>query len=467
MRVLFPFSSRIRRMENIEFVQASLSPSQPLITPEFHWEIPRVNLYGSVLKTEKGYEAFYQCGNAVQVAYATSVDGYDWSKPMVNLADFSAPLHAVVQGNTSIEATAPPDLSARGEPTNLVAGYHMPSVIYDPETPEPYKLFAFGEEGYRIAHSKDGLHFEEYPDNPAIPVLTFHNPATEKTWVSDVSPCYKDDAGYVAMVKRYEIDDAGVTRRCVGRSTSEDFIHWTTPETLWMPGPEEDRIAKARGFEWADFYGLCPFRYGDGYLGYLWLFEIEKELPNGTNQGKIEVFLAQSADGVAWSRLSDCPFIPWDLNYGSAGGMVTTPGAPIFDQDEIKVYYSDNNYEHGMFERDYTKEVDQPTWVIRCASIPKERLVGAHARQGVIQLVPQDITGKNIRINLNTSGQGADSGFIDIFWEDEAVGVVGSHRVTGDETDHLIQPDFDGEVSIRIQLNHATLYALELVERGY
>ncbi len=203
------------------------------------------------------------------------------------------------------------------------------------------------------------------------------------------------------MTKTYIVDEHQRTRRCIGKSVSDDFKLWSEPETLWTPGEGEDRITLARGFQWADFYGLCPFPHGDGYLGYLWLFEIEKELPNGTNQGKIEVFLAASEEGRLCRRLSAQAFIPWDLNFGDHGGMVTTSGSPIIEDDEIKIYYSDSNYQHGAYEKDFTQKLEDPSWVIRCARLPKEHLVGAYSAQGRIELELVSLQGKALRLNAD------------------------------------------------------------------
>jgi hypothetical protein len=124
----------------------------------------------------------------------------------------------------------------------------------------------------------------------------------------------------------------------VGYSESDDFIHWSAPETIWAPGAPEDRLARKRGFQWADFYGLCGFNYGDGYLGLLWRFFIDYELERGTHEGKIEVFLAGSPDGKNWRRLSDEALIPLSPN-GWDSGMITTAGQPIFLRNSIRLYY--------------------------------------------------------------------------------------------------------------------------------
>ncbi|ARU55350.1 hypothetical protein OLMES_1268 [Oleiphilus messinensis] len=400
---------------------------------------------------------FYQCGDAVKVGYARSDDGLNWERPLFNATDFSAHVHEIIQGNDTVCVDTPPEVGEGETLTNLVAGFHMPSVMYDPDSPLPYKMFAFGEGGYHSLASERGQRFRATGENPVIPMLAFKNEFTGKTWVSDVAPCYKDRHGYTAMIKTYEVDVEERTRRCVGRAVSEDLNSWSEVETVWIPGPAEDEIARARGFSWADFYGLCPFPYGEGYLGMLWLFEIDREFKSGTNLGKMEVFLAYSPDGKQWRRLSDEPFIPWDLNFGEQGGMVTTASTPIFEDNEIKLYYSDSNYVHGCYEEDYTGSVVDPAWVTRCARIPKERLVGATSTSGRLVLKPSAAPEGRLRLNIDSRGGVAEISI------SEAGDSVASFRVENqDESDLWLTVPFGEVLELSITLKNATLYALEL-----
>lgn len=464
MLILFPHSQFVLSTAGITYIQAEIKPSPPIVEPEFPWEVPRINLYGSVIKSACGYEMFYQCGNAMTVAYAHSNNGIDWQKPLINETNFSLASDEIVlspdigkSGKDKLPENAS-EASANIEMTNVVAGYHMPSVLYLPDSTMPYKMFAFGRDGYTTLESSDGKGFTKLQTQPSIALNTYYNEHTEKTWCSDVGPCFYDKDKFVAMAKTYIIDDHQRTRRCVGRSESDDFEHWSELKTVWEPGKEDDEVAQSRGYQWADFYGLCPFPYGDGYLGYLWLFEIEEELPRGTNLGKIEVFLASSADGENWQRLSDVPFIPWDLNFGEEGGMVTTPSAPIFDEDEIKVYYSDSNYEHGFAEKDFTKDISEPLWLVRCAQISKERLVGAYADKGSLRIGPLSLNKKVLRLNADCS-----QGTLTIVYLKDG-NVLGQHEVSAlDDVNIYIEPLDSQATELEIRLSCVSLFALEVI----
>lgn len=457
MRIVFPSDHHVINQMGISYRPATLKPSEPVLLPDRPWEGPRVNLYGSVYKTNRGYEMFYQCGNAVRIGYALSPDGLVWEKPMLNVADFSPKAPQVILANNEIDPANPPTLGQGQQLTNLVAAYHMPSVIYEPDSDAPYKMFVFGQAGYHVLRSKTGYRFEEYPESPTIPFMVYDNRHTGKKWCSDVGPCFKDRVGYTAMVKTYHVDAQGRTRRCVGRSHSPDFRHWSPVETVWVPGEEDDAVARTRGLEWADFYGLCPFFHGEGYLAYLWLFEIDHELPHGTHQGKMEAFLAYSADGINWRRLGDTAFIPWDLNFGEEGGMITTASAPIFDEDEIKIYYSDSNYDHGMFEKDFKKKVQKPQFVIRCAQLPRERLVAAVADDlGTLELRDTYLKPGHLRLNV-----ACKKGWIQLDYLNDG-DVMATQQVKAiDATDHWLDLPVSGQVSLRITLYRASLYALE------
>lgn len=456
MIILFPTHKSMSSSHNVVTKIAKVPASEPILRPEYPWESIRNYLYGSVIKTEKHYEMFYQT-RGMTICMATSKDGLNWEKPLINVADFSKNDHGVLQANNLAPTMQPPALGEGEAMTNIVAKLHMPSVIYTPDATPPYQLFAFGEQGYHRQVSDNGYHFLPEEPEKIIDMLIFENPQTRKKWVSDVSPCFRDHTGYTAMVKTYEIDAEGRTRRCVGRSTSEDFTHWSHPKTVWVPGDLEDRIAQARGLNWADFYGLCPFPYGDGYLGFLWLFEIEHELPNGTHLGKMEVFLAASPDGIEWKRLSDTPLIPWDLNFGQSGGMVTTASAPIFDDDDIKLYYSDSNFEHGQGEKDFKKKLVDPQWVIRCASLPKERLVGIAADQGYLTLSPQLPSIKKLRLNVDCI-----DGAVTLEYLVEGKSIGRDVIQNKDSTDIWITPKALVFDDLKISLTNATIYALEL-----
>jgi len=323
-----------------------------VLQPEHPWEGRHVYLYGSVLKLGDKYRMYYQAfvkGFGFFVCLAESEDGISWRKPL--LKPLSARMgedHPTVSvGEEGIPFHR--RLSPVEGMSNVVSTYHIPSVIPGTRGLKPYMLFGYTERGYCASFSDDGVNFEEHPSNPVIPLMRFPNRRTRKVWFSDVAPAFFDERKRVfrAMVKTYKVDRQGRTRRCVGMSTSRDFVRWSRPHTIWVPSEEHDEIARGRGFSWADFYGLCPFHLEGRYLGFLWLFLIDHELPRGTHVGKIEVYLAESPDCIRWRLVSHEPIIPsgdWH------SGIVTTANQPLLVGGKLRVYFGGSNQLHGLWE---------------------------------------------------------------------------------------------------------------------
>ncbi len=390
LKILFPDTSNVAYMEGIEFKQGEiLKRKKPVIVPEYPWEETHTYLYGSVIKKGPLYRMWYQSyvdGLGFFVNYARSMDGLTWKKPLMKRYCFKGPeLYPTVALDGEIKNFYLKKAEKDSCMTNIVSSYHIPSVIYDPDDKDTrYKMFGYTDAGYCTAFSRDGMNFREYEYNPVLPVMRFPNSQTNKTWFSDVAPAFKDTLTnrFIAFVKTYTIDSEGRTRRCVGISESDDFRKWSKPETIWSPGAEEDRLATAKGFKLADFYGLCGFNYGKTYLGFLWLFYIEYEIRKGTHEGKIEVYLAHSSDGKKWKRFSDIPLIPLSA-HGWDTDIICTANAPVFDNDRTLIYYSGANFGHGI-GHDETGILEQGKHSVKIgvASMRKDGFVYASSSQG-------------------------------------------------------------------------------------
>jgi hypothetical protein len=463
IKIVFPSQKYIRNLKDIDIKQGEFEYSDPLVVPQKHYEGHRTHVYGSILKLDDVYKMYYQCGNALRVGLAESKDGGNtWQKPITSKAKFDGQ-STVIQAVDTIDDYIVPELSNKsdkdGEETNLVSTLHMPSVVYDKNSTYPYKMFGYGEGGYRVEFSKDGINFEDYENNPVMKLLEYPNEESKKTWYSDVSPVFKDyhQKKYVAMTKTYEIDKDGLTRRCVGYSESTDFKNWSEVKTVWQPDDSDDKLAKEKGFNWADFYGLCAFNYADYYMGLLWMFNIEKELPQGTHVGKMEVYLAYSEDGKNWSKLFDEALIPYDF-HGKDGGMITTSNMPVFERDKIRVHYSDSNFLHGFREKEFDLEYEHPTFVTREATFRRDGFVYAYSNDGEITTKPIDVTHKQIYINADSTG-----GEIRVHLM-QAGKLQQSFNLSDIDTlGYRLQTTAQGEVEFVIVLKNAKFYSLDIV----
>ncbi len=458
MKILFPFSRHIAALERIEFKQgAAVKHGAPVLLPDRPWESVLAYLYGSVIKTTI-YRMWYQAGG-VYVACARSPDGITWEKPELNV--FSA---AALRAAPTVDTPDGGEACASGArpvslQSNVVSDLHMPSLVYEPgDRRRPFKLFGFTGRGYCAAFSTDGIRFEPAAENPLLPLLKFPAKNNRKTWYSDVAPVFKDARinKYVGHIKTYESDGEDRIRRCVGYSESEDFVRWTEPATIWVPGADEDRLAQERGFHWADFYGLCAFNYGDGYLGLLWIFYIDHELEHGTHRGRIEVFLAASDDGKSWRRLSDTPLIPlgaesWD------SGMITTATQPLFLDDEIRVYYGGANFDHAAGEKDNPYDEEKHRFSIGFTRLRKDGFVYATSSEGTLTTRALELRAGRIKVNADCRG-----GRI-------AVAVLRSDGPAEtftladvDAVEQIFRTSIKGNAGLQVNIQNARLYSIEI-----
>jgi hypothetical protein len=460
MKILFPDTSLLASMRGVELKQgAVLHHGEPVLVPDRAWEGILAYLYGSVSKRGRLYRMWYQ-GQGVHVCYARSRDGVRWEKPLVGHSEGAPPAPATTVLMRDGEAIPTAVGAVPRARSNVLIDYHMPSVVADPrDRKAPYRLFGYTDAGYAVAFSRDGVRFRESKRNPIIPLMRFPDRAKKKTWFSDVAPVFYDarKKRFVAHVKTYETDREGRIRRSVGYSESRDFVRWKKPATIWTPGDADDRLARKKGFQWADFYGLCGFNYGAIYLGLSWMFFIDYEIERGTHEGKIEVYLASSPDGKSWKRFSDEPLLP----LGGAGwdsGMVTTAGAPLFEQDRISLYYGGANFTHGVGEEE-NKPYDEARhrFSIGLATLRKDGFVYAAARQGHFMTKP--LPSKTGRIKINAD---ARRGRIVVeAAENKKPG--GRFELAGaDVLDHAIRTGAQGRVRLKVTLENAELYSLEI-----
>jgi hypothetical protein len=389
----------------------------PVLSPTLPCEGVSCYVYGSVIRRGGWYRIWHQAvipnfGDAV--CHSISRDGIEWRRPLFGGASELKDHRARHGRAPTVDSLSFPEALAaapklfRGR-NNIAACLHNPVVI-PPDEGDPYpglyKIFGFTGQGYVAGFSKDGRKFRYAPENPVIPLTWRLNPNTGKRWANDVGIPFWDGANkrYVGLIKTYEIDKEGRTRRCIGYAESPDLLRWTPVETVWTPGEAEDAIAASKGFHWADLYGLPAFPYGDGYLGFLWLFMIDYELPKGTHVGKIEVYLAWSRDGRRWERVSDEPLLPNRPDGEWMCGTIHTASRPVRESDHEKIYFGASSSLHGGWEVGLRPLGNHPT-AIGVASLPKNGFCRVWAEDGEF-IVPLGAAGEARRVSITFSREG-------------------------------------------------------------
>jgi hypothetical protein len=329
----------------------------PIIQADKPWEGKAIQLYGSVLPGFKmWYSSYNYDGNpSSQVLYAVSLDGLHWAKPGV--------------GGSSSNA--------------LFGGQNaaMVSVLrtqFDPA--RPYKLVAYQNGGFNGHWTFDGMQTFPYPENPL-----FANG-------SDVAQFYWDPyTGQYGGTTKESAPLRGDTRRVVRFIRSDDLIGWDPVGEVLAPDIIDDQIYPGL---YPNFYGLPVFAIGEQYLGLLWVLKARE--PSGLT-GKISIQLVSSHDGVSWTREEGNR--PAILDVGPPGawddGQLYTATQPLRVEDELWLYYSGCNMEHGASLRDTVCSIG-------LAKAPYHRLASLSG-SGTILTEPLDPSGPALRLNYDGS----------------------------------------------------------------
>jgi hypothetical protein len=188
-----------------------------------------------------------------------------------------------------------------------------------------------------------------------------------------------------------------------------------------------------------------------------WLFYIDYEIERGTHEEKIEVLLASSRDGKSWKRFSDSPFIPlspsgWDT------GMITTASQPLFEKDKILLYYGGANFSHGVGEEGNAYDEKSHRFNIGLATLRRDGFVYASSPKGNFATEPLDSKKGQIKVNADcTRGKI----LIDVT---DANRKAGSFELAGiDVLDHTLRTSLRGKIVLKVSIENAKLYSLEVL----
>ncbi|MDO8674285.1 MAG: hypothetical protein Q7O66_22990, partial [Dehalococcoidia bacterium] len=288
------------------------------------------------------YRMWYNIGfNAIEpafcYAYAESVDGLKWTRPNLGLVE--------VQGSKN---------------NNLIDAPfdHAALVFVDdgPNCPDPsrrYKM-AFTGDGLWVAFSPDGYHFKEYPENPVIEMHANNVPIGQPGYENNIGDiadgcwdplkneylvgCKVEKTGFPGRARRHFEG----YRRCVGMTTSRDFIHWYKPRLLFTPDP-------ANGME--EFYGFKPMVRGNLYIGFMRVLRDDLAADDvGMLDGIGWTELISSRDGLKWTRYQE-KFLDRDLARGKWDHAMAWFADCITVGDKDYIYYGGYSAGHKTGDR--------------------------------------------------------------------------------------------------------------------
>jgi len=132
----------------------------------------------------------------------------------------------------------------------------------------------------------------------------------------------------------YPHDPARMNKRRIYVAESSDLVHWTRPQCILSPDPQEDNLDEA-------FYGMCETKLGEIYVGFV---NTLQQVDNTMN-----VRLAYSRDGWRWYFLNQRR--PWlSTNPGAWDSlMVNISSPPIPVDSEHHVYYGGSSGHHDWW----------------------------------------------------------------------------------------------------------------------
>ena len=315
----------VERVENatLRVCKAEKDTGNPLFKEDKPWEVRYDNLYANVRRDPSS--GLYQCwyspfiveevtGNTpaadrtkttykpgrreMGVCYAESRDGITWTKPELGLVEF--------EGSKN---------------NNLVArGPHGAGVYFDPRESDAarrYKMF-YVDRGISGAFSPDGKRWSEAIRFPGIEAAgDTHNNAI---WVSSLDK-------YVGITRLW---DRSAKQRLVGRTESSDFMNWTKAVEVMRADPRSPDSQP---------YSMPIFEHEGVFLGLVAMFHV----PTDT----VQTELAWSPDTVRWERIDAGSPVVALGPAGSPDSGCAYSAAPVFERNEIRIYYGGSNGPHG------------------------------------------------------------------------------------------------------------------------
>jgi len=236
-----------------------------------------------------------------------------------------------------------------------------------------------------VGFSPDGVHWNEYPGNPVIPI----GPD-----LADVPTLL----GWDQLRRRYVYyprpgspqaptihGGGGGHMRTIGYAESDDFINWS-PTRIMIAPDGRDRVD-------CQYYQLTTAAYADFYIGLLAMY--------ATHDKTFDVYLLSSRDGFNWNWVDrQQPFLArGEIGTYDAGYM--TPSGPIFHDGKVWLYYGAYSGAHSW----NIGPLGRNRFTIALATLPLDRFLGllAGPNEATILTRPLLTTGRRLLLDVEAS----------------------------------------------------------------
>ncbi|MBE7539387.1 MAG: hypothetical protein HS122_13370 [Opitutaceae bacterium] len=441
-------STLIKSSENIRMTVGRLTKysGNPLFGEDRPWEPRFDNMYPNVIRDES--DGLFKCwynpflvevedwlGSSNErkrwlyprqsgLCYATSRDGIHWEKPAFDILPFW------------------------GQPSNiLMRDVHGVGVFRDARDPDParrYKAFFVNQEAGRrttvaVAFSADGIHWgpQTVLNNVKLMADTHNNALWAPTLNRYVAFTRDWDPREWKRNSKGEIPAV----RLVSRIESEDFVHWSDPQTVLRGVTDNLQV-----------YAMPVFHYAGIYLGLPVVLDAKDD--------RTHTELAWSKDTVNWHRVdAGTPFIPNSEKKGDYDWGCTYPAAvPVIMKDEIRIYYSGSDGLHfGQRKAWFEFATLRPDGFAAAAPVDE-------SREGLVQTTPVSIRSDE-PLMLTADVEAGGSVQVAIL-DAEGREVARSVPMTGSFTSRAVRWEtasrvVDGEHALKFRLVRARLYSYE------
>lgn len=215
-RELFVDDYLIENKQDVRFELHHPQSTKSVLAFDRPWEGPFCG-YVTVFKDDQKYRMYYRglpnaggdCSDQEVTCYAESENGIDWIKPELGLFEHSGSKanNIVLQGETPASHNFSPFFDKN------------PAV--EPES--RYKALGGSADGLIAFVSPDGIHWSRLREEPVFTEGIFDS--------QNVSFWSEAESQYVCYFRTWTKTNYGGFRT-ISRTTSDDFIHWSTPVVM-------------------------------------------------------------------------------------------------------------------------------------------------------------------------------------------------------------------------------------------
>ncbi len=464
MLQLFIDEASIAEMRGVSLKFHRPSRAEVSIAFDRPWEGPG-NHYVSVFKDGPLYRMYYRCaagsnlsaageGWVMRTCLAQSSDGIHWERPNLGLFEFNG------SKQNNIVWNPPSNEPQWNEACNM-------AVFKDtnPNAPDSERYKAIGGEsvpvniGLYALFSPDGIHWRKRSEPIMTNTMTKYlmPNAFDGDNVAFWDTIQKQYVGYIRDM--YPKPGTGEMTRGIRRTTSVDFIHWSTPEWINFGNGAPQQFYTSP---------ITPyFRAPHIYLGFPMRFMpnryadfLPKVYDKVREQGVTDSLFMASRDGEHWQYYPEA-FIAGGidpLNWTDRSNYVAWGVVPT-GKDEISLYVLEGYH--------------LPSIHIRRAVLRTDGFVSASAPYSGGELVTKPIIFQGTKLVINYSTSAAGSMRVEIQDSDgkplPGFRLVDSRELFGDSVEQEVSWDGGPDVSsvagrpvrLRFVMKDADLYSFQ------